>query len=54
LCIKALKEEGCKIVDLSAEERETFQKATAAEVSVTRSQFSDELIELFESDLASV
>lgn len=54
LCIKALTEEGCEIVDLSAEERETFQKATAAEVSVTRSQFSDELIALFESDLASV
>ena len=47
LCIKAMTEEGCKTVDLSAEEREVFfQKASAEEVSVTRLQFSDELIAL--------
>jgi len=54
VCIKAMSEEGCEIVELSADEREVFQQATAAEVSITRSQFSDELIGLFESDLASV
>jgi len=54
LCIKALTDAGCKLVDLTDDERKVFQKATATEVSITRSQFSDELIALFESDLASV
>jgi len=54
VCMKALTAAGCKLVELSADERNAFQQETAAEVSITRSQFSDELIALFESDLASV
>jgi len=54
VCREALAAEGCKVVELTAGERKEFQQATTAEVSITRSQFSDELIELFERDLASV
>jgi len=53
VCMDTLTAEGCKVVELSAEERKEFQQATTAEVSITRSQFSDELIALFERDLAS-
>jgi len=53
LCMQAMTADGCKLVELTAEEREEFRKAADTEVSVIRSQFSDELIALFESDLAS-
>lgn len=51
LCMEALKADGCSLVELSPDERKRFQKATEVEVNVTRSQFSKELLDLFERDL---
>jgi len=53
-CTAALQSAGCEMIELSEAERMAFRKATEAEVNVTRTQFSNEFIDLFESDLASV
>ncbi len=53
VCYEAMKKDGCEIVELSADERVAFKQATEASVAITRSDFSPELIDLFESDLAS-
>lgn len=54
VCMQLLTDAGCKILELNADERAIFRQATEAEVAITRSQFDDELIALFEGDLASV
>ena len=53
ICTEALKSDGCELIELSDEERTAFRQATESEVNLTRAQFSDEFIKLFESDLAS-
>lgn len=53
-CREALESDGCELIELSEKERMAFRTATESEVNVTRSQFSEEFINLFESDLAGV
>ena len=53
ICTEALKSVGCELIELSDTERAAFREATTAEVNHTRSQFSEEFIALFESDLAA-
>lgn len=52
ICAEALAAEGVRLVELTGPEREVMRQATRAEVEKTRSRFGDELIELFEADLA--
>ena len=54
VCTDALLQDGCELIELSESERLAFREATKAEVDVTRDQFNDEFIQLFESDLAGV
>lgn len=53
LCSVALKADGCELIELSDAQRLAFRKATETEVNLIRAQFSDDLIKLFESDLAN-
>jgi C4-dicarboxylate-binding protein DctP len=54
ICSAALKSDGCELIELSETQRIAFRTVTESEVNVTRSEFSEEFINLFESDLASV
>lgn len=54
VCYEALVADGCKIVTLSDEERALFCSAASDTVSRFRAQFDNELIELFNTDIASV
>ncbi|MEP1209556.1 MAG: TRAP transporter substrate-binding protein [Rhizobiaceae bacterium] len=54
VCSKALVEEGVKLVELTQEERASLVEATRSEVEVTRNRFNQDLIDLFEADLAGV
>lgn len=54
ICQKAIEADGCEIVTLSEDERAEFVSATEHEVSKTRANFDASLINLFNSDLASV
>lgn len=53
ICSDALQADGCELIELSDAERMAFREATTSEVDLTRAQFSDEFITLFESDLAN-
>jgi len=53
-CTEALLADGCELIELSDAERASFRQATETEVNKTRSQFSEQFIDLFERDLASV
>lgn len=54
ICSEAMIADGCELIELTDQQRIAFRQATETEVNQTRSQFSDEFIKLFESDLASV
>lgn len=52
VCAKSLKDEGVALVELSGEERASLARATRAEVGKTCARFGDDLVSLFENDLA--
>ena len=52
ICANALRAEGVEIIELDDDQRAGFAAATKAEVDKTRANFPDELISLFEQDLA--
>lgn len=54
ICAEAIKADGSEIIELTQAERARFVESTTAEVTKTRADFSEELISLFEEDLASV
>lgn len=54
ICAAAIKADGSEIIELTQAERARFVESTTAEVTKTRADFSEELISLFEEDLASV
>lgn len=54
ICAAAIKADGSEIIELTQAERARFIESTTAEVAKTRAGFSEELIKLFEEDLASV
>jgi len=54
ICTAAMIEDGVNFVNLTKDERAAFASATRAEVEATRSKFGDDLIALFEADLAQV
>lgn len=53
ICSEAMFADGCELIELTNAERIAFRKATEPEVNLTRAQFSDEFVQLFEKDLAS-
>lgn len=54
ICTDAMIDEGVTFVELSESERADLMSATRAEVETTRSRFSSDLIDLFETDIAQV
>jgi len=54
ICKQAMEREGCEFISLSEHERNGFALACEKEVAKTRSDFSQELIGLFNADMASV
>ena len=53
ICSKALAEDGCELVTLTDDERANFRAATHDSVTQYCSGFGDELIEMFNADIAS-
>lgn len=54
ICRQAMEKEGCEFISLTEEQRLGFIAASEQEVGKTCSGISEELIELFNNDLASV
>lgn len=54
ICRELMEKEGCQFVTLSEEQRQCFIAATQEEVYKTRSSMSQEFLDLFNNDLASV
>ncbi len=54
ICREAMEKEGCEFITLSNEQRQDFIRATEQAVQETRSSFDQELLDLFNQDLASV
>lgn len=54
ICARAMETEGVTLVTLTETERTALADATRAEVEATRRRFGDDLIALFEADLAGV
>ncbi len=54
ICIDALRQDGCEIIELNQAQRQSFREATREQVDKTRANFSEELLSLFDSDLAGV
>jgi len=54
ICREAMEKEGCEFITLTQQERESFIAASDKEVKKIVSSFDDELLVLFNDDLASV
>jgi TRAP-type transport system periplasmic protein len=54
ICAQALIKEGVTLVELRPQERVAMASASRAEVEKTRQRFGEDLIALFENDLAQL
>ena len=54
VCRESMENEGCEFVTLTAQERKSFVAASKKEVNRIRASFDEELLTLFNDDLASV
>ena len=54
ICAEKMAAEGVEIHQLDADGRAAFVEATKSEVAITRSNFSSELVELFDTSLSGV
>ena len=54
VCAQSLQADGVELVELTDAQRAKFIAATKDEIAITRAAFDDEMIDLFEKDIAGV